>query len=114
VAVSVRALTVGPLGRAVQPILGGLQPSCNRTQHHREALRGVHESTGVVGSDEMKHEVGHEVGRDRDDDCDSDQPRPASSRSTTLAVRFGGLALVVLIARLRRQLSPISRRPIAD
>jgi hypothetical protein len=48
----------------------------------------------------MKHEVAQEVGDQRDDDYDSDDPCRAGSRPTTLRVRFGGLPLVVLIARL--------------
>jgi hypothetical protein len=48
----------------------------------------------------MKHEVDQEIRRQRGDDHDSGHPCPARSSSTTSGVRFGGLPLVVLIARL--------------
>ena len=61
---------------------------------------GLVEHTRAVGSDEMKHEVDQEIRRQRGDDHDSGHPCPARSSSTTSGVRFGGLPLVVLIARL--------------
>jgi hypothetical protein len=62
----------------------------------------------------MKRKVGQKVDHERGDDHDSDRPGSADSRSATFGIRFGGSSLVVLIARLRRQLAAVSGRPVTD